>query len=122
MANTFVFRISTSEPTSGLINRLSLRSFNKVPRKLNLTRPRATCTKTTCPTQGSNAFFIFSPSNACLQGNVASVSEKDMDTVKNDSLWTAVSPDGLGAMLLSLKGRSKNCKVLTVRTPDNYCH
>src|SRR6266404_1167422 len=56
MAKTLVFAISMSEPTSGLINRVSVWSRNNMPRRLTLIWPKASCTTTCCPIHHSNAF------------------------------------------------------------------
>jgi hypothetical protein len=61
MAKTFVFGISTSEPASGLTNRVSSRSSRNVPLKLSLILPRPSCTTTGRPIQGSNELLIASP-------------------------------------------------------------
>ena len=87
MAKTLVFAISMSEPTSGLINRVSVWSRNNMPRRLTLIWPKASCTTTCCPIHHSNAFCI--PPEALFRGEAAWATANPTDTVKSYS-WLPV--------------------------------
>jgi hypothetical protein len=90
MAKIIFFGISNSEPNSGPISRVSVRSFNKTPRRLSLVFPKVSRTSTCWPTHDSKALCM-SPSWMFLTWEDAAwVLASPKNTVKNYS-WPSVA-------------------------------